>query len=241
MDDLQKLADLLHERNRLDAEIARLVGRPASRGHIGEFIASRFFGIDLEKSAANKAWDGRFKGGSLAGKTVNVKWYAAQEGILDIRLDAVPDYYLVLTGPKGKSASSKGGHQPLVIDAVFLFEAKPLVEVLKARGGGIGEATSIPKGQWEAAEVCPRETNKTLVLDAVRRSLLGLFGGNKMEWDNDVRDPICPKCGSRELDRSEKILGGGGFFDGADVQELGESCVYTCRQCGKQFIGSVIT
>ena len=44
-----------------------IVGRPALIGHVGEYIASRVFGIALEHSAANKGYDGRFTDGPLAG------------------------------------------------------------------------------------------------------------------------------------------------------------------------------
>src|SRR5947209_19797410 len=101
MSDLADLAELLLRRNKLDEEIARTVGRPALIGHIGEYIAAKVFDITLENSAVNKGFDGRFCKGPLVGKSVNVKWYAKREGLLDIRLDAVPDFYLVLTGPKG--------------------------------------------------------------------------------------------------------------------------------------------
>ncbi|MDP2958095.1 MAG: hypothetical protein Q8N53_16835, partial [Longimicrobiales bacterium] len=88
---LQTLASLLHERNALDARIAQLIGRPASPGHIGEFIAAAVFDIDLFESATHKAADGVFRRGALQGRTVNIKIYGKQEGILDIRPDALPD------------------------------------------------------------------------------------------------------------------------------------------------------
>ena len=97
---LQTLASLLHERNALDARIAQLIGRPASPGHVGEFIAAAVFDIDLFESATQKAADGVFRRGALQGRTVNIKIYGKQEGILDIRPDALPDFYLVLTGPR---------------------------------------------------------------------------------------------------------------------------------------------
>lgn len=83
MKEFQELAALIADRNRIDESICRLIGRPAITGHIGEFIASRVFDIQLEVSAAHKAWDGRFRSGPLAGRTVDIKFYGKQEGILD--------------------------------------------------------------------------------------------------------------------------------------------------------------
>ncbi len=97
MDDLTQLADLIKKRNLLEREITALVGRPAEIGHIGEYIASRVFHIALEESASHKSIDGRFRDGPLKDRTVNIKWYARREGLLDITPDALPDCYLVLT------------------------------------------------------------------------------------------------------------------------------------------------
>ena len=89
MQDLQDLAEAIRRRNEADAAIARIIGRPAEKGHIGEFIAAGVFGIDLEASAAHKGSDGRFVDGPLRGRSVNIKFYGKQEGMLDIRLDAL--------------------------------------------------------------------------------------------------------------------------------------------------------
>lgn len=118
---LRELASLLAQRNRLDEAIARLVGRPASPGHIGEFIAAAIFGIQLFESATNKGSDGVFTTGPLQGRTVNVKLYGKREGTLDIRVDAIPDYYLVLTGPKSGPSTSRGTTRPMVIQFAYLF------------------------------------------------------------------------------------------------------------------------
>jgi hypothetical protein len=68
------IAALPHERNSIDASIARVIGRPVTAGHLGEWIASQIFGIALEESAANQGFDGRFRSGALEGRTVNIKW-----------------------------------------------------------------------------------------------------------------------------------------------------------------------
>jgi len=107
MTELSRLAELFKRGNALDEEIGALIGRPALMGHVREFIAARIFGIALEQSATRKAFDGRFTDGPLARKSVNINWYAKQEGVLDIRRDALPDYYLVLAGPKVPVSSSR--------------------------------------------------------------------------------------------------------------------------------------
>lgn len=96
---LLRLASLIAGRNRVEQQIAEVVGRPGERGHVGEFIAALIFDIELHESAAAKASDGVFGSGPLVGKSVNIKWYGRQEGILDVSPDPGPDLYLVLTLP----------------------------------------------------------------------------------------------------------------------------------------------
>ena len=87
-----------------------------------EWIAQEIFRVTLEENAVQKGFDGRFADGPLVGKTVNVKWYGKREGLLDINPDSVPDYYLVMTGPKAVARTSRGQTRPLVITEVFLFD-----------------------------------------------------------------------------------------------------------------------
>jgi hypothetical protein len=53
---IKRIAELLHERNALDAEIAAIMHRPMTSGHLGEWIASHVFDIELEPSAAAVAY-----------------------------------------------------------------------------------------------------------------------------------------------------------------------------------------
>jgi hypothetical protein len=187
MNNLSLLIDLLREKNALDEKIAQLIGRPATTGHIGEYIAASIFGIILENSASNRGYDGRFLDGPLAGCTVNIKCYTKQEGILDLPKDAdqtpevLLNYYLVLTGAKSAAISSRGTHRPLVIETIFLFEALKLVRELTLRASKLGRkvnfgiATSIPKHFWEEAELYPTQRNQALVLTTEQKSLLALF------------------------------------------------------------------
>lgn len=175
---LAKLANLIKARNAIDDQIAAFIDRPASIGHIGEFIASRVFGIALEESAVTKGHDGHFSDGPLAGKTVNVKFYGKREHLLDVNPAGIPDYYLVLTGPKAASMTSRGGMRPMVIESVYLFESGPLLSVLRERKVTLGVATSVVKGLWEDAEVYPTPRNPALILTGEQCRTLALFSGD---------------------------------------------------------------
>ncbi len=176
MDDLARLAELINRRNLLEQEITALIGRPAEIGHIGEYIASKVFNIALVQSASHKAIDGHFTDGPLKGCTMNIKWYAFREGILDITPDALPDYYLVLAGPKPASWTSRGRVRPWTIERVFLFHAESLVGKLRQRGVHIGIATSVTNELWQMAEIFPAYRDDLLPLSKEQRAILLLFG-----------------------------------------------------------------
>ena len=131
--------------------------------------------MQLEISAATKGIDGIFDKGPLKGKSVNIKLYGKQESLLDIALKDLADYYLVLTGPKSLAATSRGQSRPIVIDHVYLFEMKGLVNSLKRLGVKIGIATSVAKSYWEKAEIYPRQAKRILELTKEQKELLGLF------------------------------------------------------------------
>ena len=175
MADLVRLAALLQEKHLIDAQIAAVIGRPAQIGHTGEYIASAIFDIALEHSAVTKGRDGYFATGPLAGRSVNIKWYAKREGLLDITPKYLPDEYLVLAGPRATAMSSRGGHRPWLIAAVFLFDIRALVDAIQARGSQIGIATSVPQQYWDAAEVYPVQRNARLILSEEQRAQLALF------------------------------------------------------------------
>ncbi|SMD19423.1 hypothetical protein [Lentzea albidocapillata] len=164
---IDRVAELIQERNRIDAELAERIGRPALTAHLGEWIAVQVFGIVLETS---KGINGRFRDG----RSVDVKWYPKREGLLDLKEEG-PDLYLVLAGPKVPPASSRGTTRPLVIDAVYLFDAAALVADLRARGRRIGTASSVRTELWAAAEIYPRR-NPLFSVAAEQRELLALFG-----------------------------------------------------------------
>lgn len=175
MGTLDALAALIRRRNSIDDEIASLVGRPALPGHVGEYIAQELFGIKLHDRATTAGSDGRFVSGSLANRSVNVKWYGKHEGLLDLSLRSTPDYYLVFAGPKGAAVSSRGARRPWLIHRVFVFEARSLHGALQSRGVKLGVATSIRADLWNQAELYPTAACKLLCLSEPQRRALELF------------------------------------------------------------------
>jgi hypothetical protein len=177
MSEIEDLAQLLHQRNVIDASIGKIIGRPALPGHIGEFIAARILAIDLHTSASTAASDGIFREGPLAGKSVNVKLIGKDKGLLNLPRDGVTaaDYILVLAGPLSKPGSSKGTTSPVIITTVYLFRSDDLLTNLGTSGVKIGIATSVKRSLWDAAEIYPKSTGTHLVLDDLQRGLLALF------------------------------------------------------------------
>ncbi|MFG1859032.1 hypothetical protein ACGFJT_44855 [Actinomadura geliboluensis] len=176
-DKLERISELLTGRNAIDEEIAAIIQRPMTAGHLGVWIASRIFDIELEESATNSAFDGRFRVGPLRGRTVNVKWYLKQEGILDTSSSATLDYYLVLTGPRSAAGSSRAGTRPWCLRAVYLFDAERLRDEQDARGVKTGVASSVLRRQWDEAEIYPRDCNPLLRVSAHQVELLKLLAG----------------------------------------------------------------
>lgn len=107
-----RIAALLQERNSIDAAIAKIINRPVTAGHLGEWIASHIFDITLEESAATQGFDGRFRSGMLRDCTVNIKWYMKRTGLLDTMEFPHLDCYLVLTGPPSPPGSSRSISRP---------------------------------------------------------------------------------------------------------------------------------
>jgi len=172
-DDLARLADLLHQRDGLDAKIAQIVGRSARPGDVGEFIAARIFDIELSASATQPGYDGTFRSGPLRGKTVNIKTYGDILGGIDIGPHPC-DHYLVLTGPPRKTPAGVR-HHPWRITGVYLFDIARLVATLHGRGVKIGIATSLRKADAEAARVFPPTGRSPLALTPEQVALLRLF------------------------------------------------------------------
>jgi hypothetical protein len=172
---MKRIAEQLHERNTIDAEIARIMHRPMTSGHLGEWLAARIFDIELEPTTTATATDGRFRPGSLRGRTVNIKWYLKHEGLLDMSKSDLLDYYLVLTGPTSGATSSRGATRPWCIEAVFLFDARQLRAEQIERGVKRGIASSVLKSQWTAAEIYPAASNPLLAVTSGQADMLRLF------------------------------------------------------------------
>jgi hypothetical protein len=174
-DALEQVAALLRERNAIDAELAQLIQRPMTSGHLGEWIAAQVFDIELEASAAAAGIDGRFRSGPLRDRTVNIKWYLKREGLLDTTASATLDYYLVLTGAPSPAVSSRGTTRPWCIQAVFLFDARQLRSEQITRGVKQAVASSVIKQQWAAAEIYPTASSPQLAITSQQAEQLKLF------------------------------------------------------------------
>ncbi|THV41871.1 hypothetical protein [Glycomyces buryatensis] len=158
--ELVAIAMLLRQRNDIDARITDIVGRPLVHGHLSDWIAAQIFDIELEPGA-NRAVDGWFRSGPLAGRTVNVKHYTRNEGLLDMTDSEELDYYLVMSGSRNGTTRA---HRPWGIDRVHLFDAPELIDALHTYMRRIGVATSVRAEFWRAAEIYPNRVNRTLLL-----------------------------------------------------------------------------
>ncbi len=171
-EELLDLSRLIKERNEVDRKIREITGRPASIGALGEHIAASIFSIELAESKVTRSIDGWFRGGTLDGMSVNIKWYGKLEGLLDLCFSDPPDYYIVLSGPRS-AAVNVVGPRPLLIHHVHLFNP---IE-LNAQLGRVkkGVATSVRWELWQAAEVYPDSKNPLIALSSDQREALALF------------------------------------------------------------------
>lgn len=174
-DPIRHVAELLAERNAIDASIAQIIGRPVASGHLGEWVAAKIFDIELEGSASAAGVDGRFRSGPFQGRTVNIKWYMAHQGLLDTTEVAAFDYYLVLTAPPSLAGSSRGVARPWCIDSVYLFDARQLHREQEARGVKRGIASSVAKQQWADARIYPVAGSAHPPVTDSQAALLNLF------------------------------------------------------------------
>lgn len=174
MSDLPRLASLLKSRNTIDSKIATLIGHATNAQSVGEYIASAIFDIVLDKPAMHRNSDGHFLRGPLVGKSVDVQWRIHQDGILHLRTDPLPDYYLVFVGSK-ELTDLHTLSIPWLIESVYLFQAAELFNALRERGVQVGTGTSITGPLWERAEIYPLQRNTALILSQEQRAMLALF------------------------------------------------------------------
>ncbi len=120
-----------------------------------------------------RGFDGRFRQGPLVGCSVDVQWHPKHDGQLSIKVDAFPDYYLVLAGPEIEAPNIAS---PWLIEKVFLFNASELMMALHERGVQIGSGTSVTGPLWERAEIYPVPRNNRLIISNEARKMLFLFG-----------------------------------------------------------------
>ncbi len=176
-DCLVALANAVRGKNAADRGVARLIGMPALPGHFGEFVAAQIFDIELHPSASHPGSDGVFRTGELGGKRVDIKYTTKHDRLLNMKKVSGPDYYLVLTGPKGKAESSRRKALPWVIESVFLFEAEYLLRKLTVR---IGTATSVKNKFWNEAEIYPGNGSTPFTLTPHQRDRLRRFAATSV-------------------------------------------------------------
>jgi len=97
------------------------------------------------------------------------------EGLLDITPECLPDFYLVMTGPKATAGSSRGITNPWLISYIFLFDAVSLFGELKRQVRKIGIATSLKRHIWEMAEIFSEQKSDLLILSDRQKELIALF------------------------------------------------------------------
>ena len=172
---LDELSQLVLARNAIDAIISRVINRPASTGHFGEFMAKHIFDLELSTTANNRSYDGRFLSAPLTGCSVNVKYYPKNEGLLDLHPSHPPEYYLVLTGPDALPGSSRGTSRPWLIRFAFIFHTQSLHAALLNRGLQLGRATSVINQLWYDAEIYPRKNSPYYIISEAQNEMLKQF------------------------------------------------------------------
>jgi hypothetical protein len=178
MQDLTHLADLIRIRNFVNSRVSRIINHPAEVGHIAEYLMGVILDIELNAAANAKATDGVFRDGALTGRSVNVKYRAAQSRLLNLEefLDPLlhADFNLSIQGPKSASKTSAGRELTFVIESIFLFESSVLIpQIVEPGKPGLGRF--VPAALWEAAMIYPDQVNQTLIVREEQRTALALI------------------------------------------------------------------
>src|SRR6266576_4971028 len=77
---LKQVAGLLRQRNAIDNEIASIIQRPMTSGHLGEWVASQIFDIELEVLANEPGFDGKFKSGPCEARQSTSSGTSSEKG-----------------------------------------------------------------------------------------------------------------------------------------------------------------
>lgn len=178
VNDLTHLADLIRIRNFVNSSISKIINHPAEVGHIAEYLLGKILDIELHDAANIKATDGIFRTGALAGKSVNVKYRAAQNRLLNLEEVLDPSlhahFYLAVQGPKSPSKRSAGRELPFLIDSMYLFESTVLIpRITKPGQEHLGRF--VPTALWQEAMVYPEQINQALILTDEQKAALTLF------------------------------------------------------------------
>ena len=176
---LRTLSQLLKLRYNVDRRISHLIGRPVEKGHIGAYIASTIFDIELNNKYSAKGGDGYFRSGPLAGKSVEVKFLIG-DALVDLKLNPDFDFYLVLKGPASEAKNSRVPRS-LAIETVYLFDARKLDRQQMLRNAGRGTAASITKQQRDEARIYPPTANAPMALSAEQLQMLALFSAEALK------------------------------------------------------------
>ena len=94
---------------------------------------------------------------------------------MKINEGTLPQFFLVLTGPKAAAGRTAGKPQPWCIEEVYLFNAASLVNDLKTRGVKLGVAASIRSVLWNAARIYPEHPKSPWNLTELQKESLRLF------------------------------------------------------------------
>lgn len=188
-DDLAMVATLIRDRNAVDRDLAKAIGRWPHDGAVAEIIAACVFDINLAAAANNPSSDGEFRTGPLAGKSVNIKYRRLRRGLINLGKSsdprAHPDYYLQLTGRWFGVKASSRADAPFTIEEVHLFESEALLAVLRAANRQSGVGGSFPRDRWRQAMIFPQPMNRLLPLTEEQRVLLTLFAGDSIMPSSD--------------------------------------------------------
>ena len=89
-----------------------------------------------------------------------------------------PGCYVALEGLTRPAGSSRGEHAPLCVAQAYVFESRPLLAALAARGVDAhlqGRSVNPGRASWRAAMVYPEAHYPRLILTDAQRDALRLF------------------------------------------------------------------